>query len=271
MTDPLPPPDSPPPPGTPPPPDTPPPRAAASARARRNRRFGRIVLGGAAVAVLFFVIRNNVPATFGLSTGDVPRLVMLIGILVLVSAGLFGRGMRVGEVVRGIMTWSLILVVLVGLYATRDQLAGIAGRVLGAIAPGVPISGRLSGETNPDSVAVVRSSDGHFGVLGSVNDKPVEFLVDTGASFVTLTNEVAAMLGMDTEALRYDVPIHTANGPTTAAGTTLRRIAIGPIERQNVRALVAPPGALDLSLLGMTFLDTLAGYAVAGDRLVLTP
>jgi aspartyl protease family protein len=249
----------------------PPPPSPAPARPPRRRRFGRLVLGLVAAAVLFFVVRNNVPETFGLSSGDVPRLIVLVGILVLVSAGLFGRGMRVGEVIRGITTWALILVVLVGIYATRDQLAGLAGRVLGAIAPGVPISGRLSGETNPDSVAVVRSADGHFGVLGMVDGKSVEFLVDTGASFVTLTNEVAARLGVDTSALRYDVPIHTANGATTAAGTTLGRIAIGPIERRNVRALVAPPGALDLSLLGMTFLDTLRGYAVSGDRLVLTP
>jgi aspartyl protease family protein len=38
-----------------------------------------------------------------------------------------------------------------------------------------------------------------------------------------------------------------------------------------VRGLVAPAGALDQSLLGMSFLDTLTSYSVAGDRLILKP
>jgi aspartyl protease family protein len=48
-------------------------------------------------------------------------------------------------------------------------------------------------------------------------------------------------------------------------------VAAGPIVRRNVRGLVAPAGALDQSLLGMSFLDTLTSYSVAGDRLILKP
>jgi len=56
-----------------------------------------------------------------------------------------------------------------------------------------------------------------------------------------------------------------------AAAVTIDRLAVGPIERRNLKALVAPEGVLDQSLLGMTFLDTLSGYSISGDRLVLTP
>jgi aspartyl protease family protein len=51
----------------------------------------------------------------------------------------------------------------------------------------------------------------------------------------------------------------------------LARLAVGQIERRDVPALVAPRGSLDQSLLGMSFLNTLHGYAISGDRLVLTP
>jgi aspartyl protease family protein len=56
-----------------------------------------------------------------------------------------------------------------------------------------------------------------------------------------------------------------------AASVTLDRLAVGPIEQRDVKALVAPRGSLGQSLLGMSFLDRLHGYSISGDRLVLTP
>jgi len=223
-----------------------------------------------AVGVLL-IARNNSPDRLGLEDNDIPRLVMFGAILAFVGAGLLGRGLRAGEVARALIGWTVIILLLVGVYASRDQLAGLAGRMVAALAPGVPISGRLAGDADPASVIVNRSADGHFAVMASVNDKPAMLLVDTGASFVTLTHDVAAGIGIDMSSLHYDVPIHTANGMMNAAAIVIAHLAVGSIERQNVRALVAPAGALDLSLLGMTFLDTLASYAIAGDRLVLKP
>ena len=55
-----------------------------------------------------------------------------------------------------------------------------------------------------------------------------------------------------------------------AADVRLNEIAVGPIIMRNVRALVARPGALEESLLGMSFLERLHGYAVERDRLILT-
>jgi len=50
---------------------------------------------------------------------------------------------------------------------------------------------------------------------------------------------------------------------------TLDRIEVGQIARRNVRAFVAEDGALQGSLLGMSFLETLSRYAVEGNRLEL--
>jgi aspartyl protease family protein len=96
-------------------------------------------------------------------------------------------------------------------------------------------------------------------------------MVDTGASFVTLTPEDAKAIGIDPSGLRYDMTIRTANGTIDAAPITIARLGVGSIERRDVAALVAPAKSLDQSLLGMSFLNTLTGYAISGDRLVLTP
>ena len=75
--------------------------------------------------------------------------------------------------------------------------------------------------------------------------------------------------GIATETLRYNIPVQTANGTGRAAGVTLDRIEVGGIARNRVRAFVAEQGALDTSLLGMTYLSTLTRYAVSGNSLEL--
>ena len=117
---------------------------------------------------------------------------------------------------------------------------------------------------------IIRSGDGHFEIHAAVDDQPVSFLFDTGASFVTLTHEDAARIGIPVDALAYDTPIRTANGPVTAAAIA-DKLAVGPLERREVKALVARTDVLDKSLLGLSFLNTLGGYSIAGDRLVLKP
>lgn len=222
----------------------------------------------AVVAAFAYVVADS---GFVFDDADMPRLVGLLAILAFVGVGVIGRRMRAWHVIRSMLLWALIIFVVAGLYASRDQLAGFAGRLVGALVPGVPVSGRLAGEANPDSVVITRAGDGHFAVRASVDGVPTTMLIDTGASFVTLSQGDAARVGIDPTALDYSVPIRTANGTMQAANITLHSLAIGGIEQRNVRALVAPPGSLSQSLLGMSFLDGLHGYAISGDRLVLTP
>ena len=195
----------------------------------------------------------------------------LLAILVFVAAGLLGRQMKTWHIFRAMLAWATIILVVAGVYASREEIAGFAGRLVGALVPGVPVSGRLAGEANPDSVVVTRAGDGHFAVRASVDDVPLTMLIDTGASFVTLSQRDAERVGIDAAGLAYVVPIQTANGMMRAASITLDRLSVGTIEQRRVSALVAPSGALGQSLLGMSFLDGLHGYAISGDRLVLTP
>ena len=119
-------------------------------------------------------------------------------------------------------------------------------------------------------VIVTRRLSGEFAVAGRVNGQRVTFLFDTGASVVVLTAADARRAGIDTSGLSFDVPVTTANGAAMAAEAGIDEIAVGPIVMHNVRALVARPGALEESLLGMSFLERLKSYTVERGRLILT-
>ena len=110
---------------------------------------------------------------------------------------------------------------------------------------------------------------GEFAIAGRVNSARVTFLFDTGASAVVLTAEDARRAGVETSRLVFDVPVATANGAAMAAEMRLDQIAVGPIVMRNVPAMVARRGALDESLLGMSFLERLKSYTVERDRLIL--
>jgi aspartyl protease family protein len=230
-----------------------------------------LLLLALAGALLVLVLRHDSGTIIGMTTEDFSRLAVLLGVLIFVGAGIFTRAMRPGEILHSLAFWFMAIVVLVALHAFRDELAVVGGRVLGALAPGTPIVGRLTGERDGDAVVIMRSGNGHFGVRAEVNDESMSLLVDTGASYVTLTEDDAADIGIDVASLSFSVPIRTANGTIHAARTAVDRIVIGPIERRDVPALVAPGHALDQSLLGLSFLDTLNDYTIRGNRLVLNP
>lgn len=249
--------------------DTPP---TAPPQPRRPPVFLWLLLALLVLLALLLVTRNDGAPIFGLRRDELGQLGYLLIILVFVGSALLGRRLGGGEVVRATAAWLGVFLILIGGYAYRDELAVVGGRLLGVLAPGVPVSGRIAGGgVGDDTEVIVRSIDGHFAVRAGVNDTNLTLMVDTGASFVTLTPDDAEAIGIDLSDLRFGVPIRTANGIIRAAPVRIERVAIGSIERSNVPALVAPPDTLDQSLLGMSFLDTLHGYAISGDRLVLTP
>ena len=186
-------------------------------------------------------------------------------LLALVISGLrSAQPSEVARIVGAAATWAVLLAALTGVYAYRFEFADFASRLAGEFFPSEPQVGR-SGE-----VIVNRRLGGEFVIAARVNGARVTFLFDTGASSVVLTAADARRAGVDTGGLEFDVPVTTANGSALAAEIRLDQIAVGPIVMRNVAALVARPGALDESLLGMSFLDRLKSYTVERGRLILT-
>ncbi|MDX1654165.1 MAG: TIGR02281 family clan AA aspartic protease [Candidatus Competibacteraceae bacterium] len=103
-------------------------------------------------------------------------------------------------------------------------------------------------------VRLQRNAAGHYLAPGAINGYPVRFLLDTGASNVTVPAELAHRLELD-----YGPPLRarTANGTITVYLTQLRRVALGPIELAGVRASINPHMEGETVLLGMSFMREL--------------
>jgi aspartyl protease family protein len=202
---------------------------------------------------------------FGLSRQQFASAAIGVSLLLwLMLSGL--RSARPSDIARlatAAMTWALLLIALTGVYAYRFEASEIFGRITGELFPSEPQVGR-GGE-----VIINRRFSGEFAIGGRVNNARVTFLFDTGASAVVLTADDARRAGVEASRLVFDVPVATANGAAMAAETRLDQIAVGPIVMRNVPALVARRGALDESLLGMSFLERLKSYTVERDRLVM--
>lgn len=94
---------------------------------------------------------------------------------------------------------------------------------------------------------------GHFMTAGTINDRPVQFMVDTGASFVSLGQDEAERLKLDWQRGR-PVRMHTANGEASGRLIRLERVRVGEMTAYGVDAVVTPVG-MPLVLLGNSFLN----------------
>ena len=113
-----------------------------------------------------------------------------------------------------------------------------------------------------------KEGDGHYWASARVNNQPVKFLVDTGASLVALSKRDARRLGIDTDNLQRNAEVRTAAGRVKAATTVLDAITIDGVTVRNVSAVVIEEG-LEHSLLGMSFLNRLDGWDVTTQAIII--
>ena len=131
--------------------------------------------------------------------------------------------------------------------------------------PSAPASATVPAD-NRTSATLAADSRGHFITEGAVNGVGMRFLVDTGATVVTLPAAEARRLGIDYRAGRRGM-VQTANGVAPTYGISLDTVKVGGIELTAVDALVIEQG-LETPLLGMSFLNRVE-MRRDGDRMTL--
>jgi aspartyl protease family protein len=161
-----------------------------------------------------------------------------------------------------------VLAATLALPAVAAAALLLAGALPAARAADAPLRGAQGSDLLPASVA--KAADGHFWADAVVEGAQVRFLVDTGASNVSLTPDDAMRLGIDPAALVYDQPVHTASGESLAAHVRLASVSVGGALIKGVDALVIGRG-LPASLLGMSYLGRLSRVEATPDSLLLLP
>lgn len=94
-----------------------------------------------------------------------------------------------------------------------------------------------------------QQGNGHYMVTGAVNGKPLNFVVDTGASALSLPRDFAYMANMSCS---EQIKVQTANGSSSACMGIVSKLRIGPYMLRDVEAFIAPN--LNQPLLGMNVL-----------------
>jgi aspartyl protease family protein len=119
-------------------------------------------------------------------------------------------------------------------------------------------AGETASNTNRQGLILRQQSNGHYFVDGAINGKPLTFVVDTGASIVSLPRDMAYLANMS---CKEQVSVQTANGATRSCTSVINKLKLGHLLLANVPAMIVPN--LSQPLLGM---NVLQGFRIEQDN-----
>ena len=165
---------------------------------------------------------------------------------------------RQGRSAASSMRWGTLgilafwLVVMAGLYLVMEQVR----------------QPRAAVQAADGALVIPRGSDGHFRVSGSVNGQPVQFMVDTGASLVVVTDALARRAGLEGGQVTQ---FRTANGVRQGRVVKAQAVAVGSFVMTGLSVGVGYSGDdAEDALLGQNFLQHFE-VQLLRDRMVLRP
>lgn len=191
-----------------------------------------------------------------LSGDDFGNLIYLVILGSVIAFWFFTAGRRsMNKMLQQAAVWALIFIGAIAAYGMWDDIRSTV----------VP---RQSVFQEAGRIEVPRARDGHYYVVANVNDVPVQFVVDTGASGVVLSKEDAAAAGIDLDRLAFVSQAQTANGTVAIARTRTQSFGFPGAEIAGFSVSVNA-GEMGQSLLGMTYLQQFRNFQIADGVLIL--
>lgn len=200
-----------------------------------------------------------------LGNDDWQKLIYLSLILIALFSGVFSRSeLPFKKILHYLAIWSLVAIFGISIYSYRYDFSDFKNRILGEL---FPSTARENLKTGKLIINIAR--DGHFYLDTRVNGNSMRFMIDTGASSITIGIPEAKRLGINISKLNFNKVYQTANGKSFGAGITLDEIEVGNILFQNISASINSSD-MGTPLLGMNFLRQFEKYEFYRDKLILT-
>lgn len=184
--------------------------------------------------------------------------VIIIAVLV---AGLLSRKRYSNApLLKYAIAWVAIIGSVVLIYGLTDGFSSLKDKLRLTILPSEPI---VEGQ----EIKIAKSSDGHFYLNASVNGSSIRFLIDTGATYSVLSMDDAKKANLDVSSLQFIHTVNTASGSELFASTRID-INIGGYTISQIPIMVNSSKS-DISVLGMSFLDSFNAVTLKGNYLIL--
>jgi aspartyl protease family protein len=195
---------------------------------------------------------------------DTANLVYAVLGLTLILSSLLAYRLPIGKLAKMIMAWLGIFALLFLVFSFRPELKMVWNRLTGELtgAPRQTVSG--------EAIQLTLQDDGHFRLRATINDKEVDFMVDSGASFTAISANTADDIGIDWRDELREADLNTANGVVKAKLVSLDAIMVGDHEIADHTVVIAENFG-DTNVVGMNFLKSFSSWNVEGDVMTLRP
>ncbi|RVU06389.1 TIGR02281 family clan AA aspartic protease [Novosphingobium umbonatum] len=170
-----------------------------------------------------------------------------------------------GMLLRGIGNFGLTIALAITLLQLTGMVLNTPALASLAVTSAMHRTSALQG----NETRIPLADDGHFWVDAAINGVNQRFLIDTGATYTTISSALAREAMIEAQA-DSDVSLHTANGETEASFGVIRDLKVGLLSTRSMRAIIAPDMGTT-NVLGMNFLNSLSGWRVENNVLILSP
>ena len=184
-------------------------------------------------------------------------------LLILPLSALFARRLPLGRVAVMALAW-------VGIFATGLTIVALVNRNEWLVSGAREMFYGRDQSVVGNEVRIAMADDGHFYARATINGVERTLLVDSGASYTSLSAASAADAKVAIDSTSPKIPLDTANGQVLAQPATIAELKIGGIIASDAPAVVSESFGNE-DVLGMSFLSRLKSWRVEGKTLILIP